>query len=127
VARDAILVIDDDADVIESLVMVLSDEGFEVLSAQTGDAALLLAAEQVPAVALVDYHMPGIEAGALIGLLHERAPEMSIVLCTADDSAATQAAAAAAARIDHVLRKPFAIEELVRVVRSFGAAYKRAG
>jgi len=56
-----ILVVDDSADIAESLAMLLRLRGHEVVVAQTGEDALRLAAETPPAVVLLDIGLPGMD------------------------------------------------------------------
>lgn len=55
-----ILVIDDEPDVICYLSTVLSDEGFEVISANSGLEGLRLACDEAPDLITLDVTMPGI-------------------------------------------------------------------
>src|SRR3972149_2237215 len=54
-----ILIADDEASIRQSLAGVLSDEGFEVLEAKDGAAALAKVAEDQPDLVLLDIWMPG--------------------------------------------------------------------
>ena len=59
-ARELILVVDDDPDIVELLRCVLHDAGFEVAIAD-GDAALSLAQERQPHLILLDILLPGMD------------------------------------------------------------------
>ena len=106
-----ILVVDDDADVVEAVSMVLAAEGHQVAAATGAGEALALARALRPVLTLVDWRLPGVDTRGLIAALgaHTR-----VALCTAADAAADLAHAAGA---DRVLAKPFAIEELLALVR----------
>jgi CheY-like chemotaxis protein len=56
-ARELILVVDDDPDIVELLCCILHDAGYEVATAD-GDAALSLAQERQPHLILLDILMP---------------------------------------------------------------------
>lgn len=56
--RAKILVVDDEPFIVEALVYVLEDEGYQVFSARNGRAALALAAEVKPALVISDFMMP---------------------------------------------------------------------
>lgn len=69
-----VLVIDDDALSREVLALLLSSEGYEVETAESGDAALLhlqAAPDALPAVLLVDLQMPGTAGSELARRLRE--------------------------------------------------------
>lgn len=107
-----ILVVDDDPDVAEAVAMVLAGEEYRVACAATRDAALALARQHRPVLALVDLYLPGTDVERLIDELRAAAP-MSIAICTGADAAT---AAAAAAGADGLLPKPFSVDDLLEVV-----------
>lgn len=75
-----IIVIDDEARIAGTLVEILKGEGFEAVSASTGDSALELARTFKPDIVLSDVIIPGlngIEVGIKIGELF---PECRIIL-----------------------------------------------
>jgi DNA-binding NtrC family response regulator len=60
-AADKILIVDDDIHIQNSLPRYLAGEGFEVLSASSGEAALEMVKKDECAVAIVDLNMPGMD------------------------------------------------------------------
>ena len=56
---DRILVVDDEADIINLLKLILEAEGYEVVPALSGDEALVLAEAEAPDLVLLDLMMPG--------------------------------------------------------------------
>ena len=56
-----ILVVDDEKSILQSLIGILSDEGFEVLTAESGAEALDKIKEATPDLVLLDIWMPGID------------------------------------------------------------------
>jgi two-component system response regulator MtrA len=59
--RPVVLVAEDDEDILEMVVFDLEDEGYEVLTARDGDAAIALALERRPDLVLLDVAMPGLD------------------------------------------------------------------
>lgn len=57
---DKILLIDDEPDILRVLSMSLRADGYEVLTAESGEAGLAVFDAQVPDIVLVDIKMPGI-------------------------------------------------------------------
>ena len=57
---DKILLIDDEADILRVLAMSLRADGYEVLTAENGEAGLAVFDAQAPDIVLVDIRMPGI-------------------------------------------------------------------
>lgn len=60
-APKRILVVDDDQDFLESVQMVLIEEGHETVSAASGREALDRYKEIAPDLVLLDYRMPGMD------------------------------------------------------------------
>ena len=56
-----VLVADDDEDILLLVTTRLRRDGFEVVSASSGDQALALARERKPAIAVLDIGMPGLD------------------------------------------------------------------
>jgi CheY-like chemotaxis protein len=59
-ARPLVLVADDDEDILQLLSFRLERAGYEIVQARNGDDALKLALELVPALAVLDVMMPGL-------------------------------------------------------------------
>ena len=55
---ETVLIVDDEASIVQSLHGILSDEGFEVLSADGGGKALELIRETIPDIVLLDNMSP---------------------------------------------------------------------
>ena len=58
---ELVLVADDDDDILLLVTTRLRRDGFEVVSASSGDKALALAREHRPALAVLDIGMPGLD------------------------------------------------------------------
>jgi CheY-like chemotaxis protein len=114
-----VLVVDDDPDIRDLLVLVLSDEGYEALAAPDGRAALAVAAEQAPALVLLDYNMPVCDAPAFVATYRRRPPPHApIVVMTAAHNVERRAAEVGA---DAWLGKPFELGALLDVVARYAA------
>lgn len=111
-----ILVVDDDADIRETLNAVLSDEGFAVTTAANGIQALTLLRDGLrPAVILLDLMMPVMD-GFQFRAAQRRDPTLAgipVVLLTAHG---TVEEARATIRPDAILQKPVRIEPLLDAI-----------
>jgi len=65
-----ILIVDDEAAIVDLLQLVLEDAGYRVLVATNGHAALAVLARQQPDLILTDYMMPGMHGIALAQAIH---------------------------------------------------------
>jgi CheY-like chemotaxis protein/phosphoribosyl 1,2-cyclic phosphodiesterase len=105
-----ILLVDDDPDILRLLTMTLRPEGFRLLSASDGNAALKIARAERPDLLLLDWNMPGRNGLEVCRVLRsESDPELRdvpVVLLTAQVEAEDTAAGFAAGVTDYVT-KPF--------------------
>ncbi len=111
-----ILVVEDESRIRKMAIRDLSDSGFRVLSAASGDDALLTLIEE-PAIDLVfsDIVMAGdVDGHALSHWLIRNRPETKVLLCTGFDPIAHAADNAGGAP---VLTKPYTKDELVQAIQ----------
>ncbi len=93
-----VLVVDDDADIRESLTLALELEGYEVAAARNGREAWdLLTAGEIPALVLLDLAMPVLDGGALLARIRAdvRLRALPVVILTAFSSLAAGVASLA--------------------------------
>jgi CheY-like chemotaxis protein len=111
-----VLVVDDDADTVESTVTLLELHGFRATGALGGREAVEAAAVDPPDVALVDLAMPGVDGCETARRLRSSGKQPVVIAVTglASDGAREQAHEAGFAL--HLL-KPVPPEELVTLVR----------
>jgi signal transduction histidine kinase len=116
-----VLVVDDDDQVRALLVETLTMLGYRVTPADGGAAALEALKSRRPDLMLVDFAMPQMNGAQVADQARRVWPDLPIVFASGHaDTAAIQAAVGADARI---LRKPFDMEELARML---GAVIGRA-
>ena len=111
-----LMVVDDDDDVRESFASVLRDEGYEVIEARHGQAALdLLRAGVRPALILVDQTMPVLNGQAFrrAQLADAEIAHLPIVLMTAVGAVE---ALALEMKPAGVIKKPVGLEPLLRTI-----------
>lgn len=75
-----VLVVDDDAEVCLLLARRLSQKGHEVLTAQTGEAALALFEASPVECVVVDKTLPGMHGAELIAAVRQRHEGVAVVL-----------------------------------------------
>ncbi len=112
----AILVVDDETIVRESLGAWFREEGHDVDLAESGPAALKRVAERRYDLALVDVKMPGMDGLELQARLTEVAPDLTVIVMTAYASVQTAVQALKAGAYDYIV-KPFDPDELSHLVR----------
>lgn len=106
-----ILVADDNRGFAELVRATLEEEGYEVVTASTGLAAVACVEKHDIGLALLDVLMPGISGDAVAERLKQIDPTLEVLLMTASDEPF------AAGSGLPVLRKPFPQDELIVAVR----------
>src|SRR5205814_3827386 len=78
-----ILLVDDDADLLQLIAMRLTAAGYAVTAVESGEAALASFAISRPAAIVTDLRMRGMDGMALFDAIHARAPSLPVVILTA--------------------------------------------
>jgi len=112
-----VLVVDDNADLVEVMAMTLEDAGYSVRSARNGQEALDAVAERMPDLVLLDMLMPVMDGWQCARELRARyGRRIPIVVVTAAEHARASAEQIGA---DDVLSKPFDLSLLLRLVARY--------
>lgn len=113
-----ILIVDDEASVVEVVSLYLQREGFRVRSARNGTDALLALQAQRPALMILDVMLPYIDGLTLIRRLRENpALDVPVIMLTARGQEADRIAGLDLGADDYVT-KPFSPAELVSRVKA---------
>jgi response regulator RpfG family c-di-GMP phosphodiesterase len=110
-----ILVVDDEDTIRLVLAKYLKTRGFEVATAESGDAALEALAGARFDLMLCDVRMPGLSGVEIVPAALLRDPDLGIVMLSAVNDAPTAAEAMAHGVLDY-LTKPIELQELHRAV-----------
>lgn len=112
--RLKVLVVDDDPSLRELLAVFLEQVGFEVRTAQDGQAGLNALGECHFDIIFSDFRMPGMTGLEMATRVRRIDPAIPIILVTGEPYA-LEAEALAQAGIRQVLRKPFMVNELLDI------------
>lgn len=116
----AILVADDDPDILSIVSMSLETQGYTVHKATNGREAVDLAREHHPDLILMDMMMPVVSGYEAVGELKADAATTDIVIIGLSAKAmATDMERATDAGIDGYITKPFRIAQVISVVESY--------
>jgi DNA-binding response OmpR family regulator len=117
-SEELVLVADDDEDILLLVTTRLRRDGFEVVSASSGDAALALARERRPSIAVLDIGMPGLDGLEVLEQIRAddelRGTLVLLLTAKAQESDVRRGYEAGA---DAYVRKPFSPAELSKRVR----------
>jgi two-component system nitrogen regulation response regulator NtrX len=112
-----VLVVDDEANIVNLVVELLQDEGYAVRSALNGEAALAAIAQQPPAMILLDMYMPQMTGVMLWEQLQRQGiSNIPVILMTASPRAAESLLVQGATEY---LPKPFDIDQLLECVARY--------
>ena len=112
-----ILTVDDDPSITTLLQRGLRYEGFSVAAAASAEAALGLALERPPDLAILDIMLPGLDGLALLRRLRSADERLPVLLLTGRDAPADQVLGLEAGADDYVV-KPFTMAVLLARVRA---------
>lgn len=111
-----ILVVDDDGELRDNIVEILSDDGHEVLSSENAENALKILDNDAFDLVILDLIMPGMGGLDAIPLARQKCPNARIVVITAF-STVDNAVESMKKGADDYITKPFKIDELLTAVR----------
>jgi DNA-binding response OmpR family regulator len=118
-AKETILVIEDERDIVEVLEYNFQREGYTVLSATNGEKGLELARTKRPAVIILDIMLPGLDGLEVAKRLRQdpNTREISIVMLTAKGEESDVILGLGVGADDYVV-KPFKLKELIARVKA---------
>lgn len=114
--QQKILVVDDEHLIRWSLEQNLKKQGYEVVTAATGEDALKLLKDDVPDLMLLDIQLPGIDGLAVLERVKEMEEEIIVIMVTALGVLETAVKAMRMGAYDYI-NKPFNLDELAIVIK----------
>ena len=114
-SKGSILVVDDESEIREGLELLLTNEGYGVSSADTGESGLAKLEEHPFDLLLLDVSLPDRNGLELLREIRRRDPELSVVLITAYGSIEMARAAFKSGAMDYIT-KPWSNDELLAQV-----------
>jgi DNA-binding response OmpR family regulator len=111
-----ILVVEDEARILDFLARGLAADGMSVDGARTGPEAVKRALEQRHDLVLLDLVLPQLNGLAVLARIQEKRPEVPVIVVSARGDVATKLKAFELGARDYV-EKPFSLEELLARIR----------
>lgn len=114
--RPSVLVVDDETGILDSLNILLRNEGFTPYMAHGGKAGLERISELGPDIVLTDIRMPNVTGVEILAAARQSDPDVPVILMTAQATlqSAMQAVNEGAY---YYIQKPFRNDELVAILR----------
>ncbi|MBT3177258.1 MAG: sigma-54-dependent Fis family transcriptional regulator [Desulfobacula sp.] len=113
----AVLIVDDEATIIESLEGILSDDGFEVIHAFNGYEALKKIESESPDIVLLDIWMPGMDGIETLKEIKKIAPNLPVVMITGHGTIESAVDATKSGAYDF-LEKPLSIDKVMVTINN---------
>jgi DNA-binding response OmpR family regulator len=112
-----ILLVDDDAEIVESLRLALESNGYTVLIARDGNQGLALSERENPDLVILDMMMPK-RSGFLVleKMRRTRDVPLRVIMITANEGSRHKAYAEMLG-VDDYIRKPFPMDRLIESVQ----------
>jgi DNA-binding response OmpR family regulator len=112
-----ILLVDDDAEIVESLRLALESQGYIVLVARDGNQGLALSERENPDLVILDMMMPK-RSGFLVleKMRRTRETPLRVIMITANEGSRHKAYAEMLG-VDDYIRKPFPMDRLIESVK----------
>jgi len=107
-----ILVVDDEESIRSTLSGVLEDEGYRVLFANDGLAALEVVRNELPDLVLLDIWMPKLDGLATLGRLKEQYPTLTVIMMSGHGTIETAVRSTKLGAYDFI-EKPLSLEKLI--------------
>jgi DNA-binding response OmpR family regulator len=115
-AGKRILLVDDDAEIVESMRTVLESRGYQILVARDGNQGLVVAEGEEPDLVVLDMMMPKRSGFLVLEKLRRSRPNpMRVIMITANEGSRHKAYAEMLG-VDDYIRKPFAMDRLLESV-----------
>lgn len=108
----SVLIVDDEPSIRNSLGGLLSDEGFEVLTASNGYEALKVMDKDSPDLVLLDIWMPGIDGIETLKEIKKSNPYIQVILITGHGNVETAVKATKLGAFD-LIQKPLSIDKVI--------------
>jgi two-component system nitrogen regulation response regulator NtrX len=111
-SKASVLVVDDEAAIRESISDILSDEGYTVHTAVSGEEALSFLEEQTPDIVLLDVWLPGMDGLDTLKMMKGKSPETPVIMVSGHGNIETAVRATRNGAYDF-LEKPLSLERVV--------------
>jgi len=113
--NETILVVDDEEAICQSLQGILSDEGYEVLTAQSGEECLDMIEEELPSLVLLDIWLPGIDGIETLKRIKAKYPQMQVIMISGHGTVESAVTTTKLGAFDFV-EKPLSLEKTLLAV-----------
>jgi len=113
--RKSILIVDDEESIRKSLGAILTDEGYEVLLAESGEQALKILDEESATLVLLDIWLPGMDGIEVLKRIKTDYPNVMVIMMSGHGTIETAVKATKLGAFDFI-EKPLSLEKVILLV-----------
>ena len=113
----SILIVDDEPSILQSLSGLLTDEGFEVITANNGYEALKVIDTEAPDLVLLDVWMPGIDGIETLKEIKKNSAALPVIIITGHGNVETAVKATKLGAFD-LIEKPLNIDKVIVAINN---------
>jgi two-component system nitrogen regulation response regulator NtrX len=110
--QHTILIVDDEKDIRTALTGILEDEGYQVLSAESGAEGIECARQELPDLILLDIWMPGMDGLETLEKLKSLLPQVTVIMISGHGTIETAVRATKLGAFDFI-EKPLSLEKVL--------------
>jgi two-component system nitrogen regulation response regulator NtrX len=115
--NDTILVVDDEVSICQSVKAILSDEGYQVLVAGSGEEAIKVVEEEMPQLVLLDIWLPGIDGLETLKAIKAAYPNVLVIMMSGHGTIETAVRATKLGAFDFI-EKPLSLDKVIIIVNN---------
>lgn len=113
--HETILVVDDEESICQSLKAILSDEGYQVLTAMSGEEAVNIVEEEMPQLVLLDIWLPGMDGLETLKAIKKINPQILVIIMSGHGTIETAVKATKLGAFDFI-EKPLSLDKIIILV-----------
>jgi len=113
--KKTILIVDDEESICQTLGGILTDEGYEVVTAGSGEEALRILEEEPPNLVVLDIWLPGMDGIEALKTIKAAHPHLQVVMMSGHGTIETAVKATKLGAFDFI-EKPLSLEKVILVV-----------
>jgi two-component system nitrogen regulation response regulator NtrX len=115
--NETILVVDDESSICQSLSAILSDEGFQVLVAGSGEEAIKKFEEEMPQLVLLDIWLPGMDGLDTLKAIKAAHPNVLVIMMSGHGTIETAVKTTKLGAFDFI-EKPLSLDKVIILVNN---------
>lgn len=115
--NETILVVDDEESICKSLKAILSDEGYQVLLAGSGEDAVKIVEEEMPQLVLLDVWLPGMDGLETLQAIKKINPQTLVIIMSGHGTIETAVKATKLGAFDFI-EKPLSLDKIIILVNN---------